>query len=261
MDHQSAMLAARSLTAARRSGTRIDSLPAPAVPRSHDDGYHIQDAVAACFGEQVGAWKVGATHPNAQASLGVDGPVAARLFSQNLLFGDQRLADTFMVRGLEAEYAFLMGADLPPAGVPYSREQIAAAVASVHPAIEIVDTRFTAAQQGVLAIADNVNDALWIYGEGVSDWRALDRVNAEVTLQVNGEVVVRGSGAEVLGDPMTSLEWLVNEHAGAREGVRAGQYITTGSCTGLYKSPAGCTARATFAGLGELNVMFTAPGH
>lgn len=252
------MLAARTLVKARRSGQRIEVLPDGAVPASEADAYHVQDTVAAFHGERVGAWKVGATHPNAQAGLGVSGPVASRLFAQALLEGDQELHDDFVIRGVEAEYAFLLGADLPPEGAPYTREAIAAAVASVHPAIEVVDTRFTAAQQGPLAVADNVNDAWWTRGEGVTDWQNLDMVNAPVNMYINGERVVAGSGAEVLGDPMVSLTWIVNEHASAREGLRAGQFITTGSCTGLYRAPAACTARATFEGLGELSVHFVA---
>lgn len=256
MDHQAALRAARTLAAARRSGRRIDALPPGTVPASEEEGYQIQDLGVTCYGERIGAWKVGATHANSQAALGVDGPVASRLFATALLHGDQELPDCYLLRGLEAEYAFALGADLPPEGAPYTREQIAAAVASVHPAIEIVDTRYTTAQRGALVLADNVNDAHWIYGDGVSDWRALDIVNAPVTMEVNGEVVVRGSGAEVLGDPLNALEWLVNEHASKREGLRKGQFVTAGSCTGLYKSPPGCSARASFEGLGELRVRF-----
>ena len=258
MNHHFAMLAARTLTAARRAGTRIDlsALPAGCAPTTDEDAYQIQDLVVACFGERVAAWKVGATHPNAQAALGVSGAVAARLFEPNVLKGSQSFPDTYMIRGLEAEYAFLMGSDLPPEGAPYSREQIIAAVKSLHPAIEIVDTRFTSLQQGVLTIADNVNDSQWLYGDGVSDWQQLDIINAPVTMAVNGEVVVAGSGGEVLGNPITSLMWLINDHAGQREGVRAGQFITTGSCTGLYKAPQGCEAKASFGELGELTVKF-----
>lgn len=258
MEHSKAMLAAQTLVAARRGGIRIESLPAGAAPADEADGYHIQDVVAAFHGERVGAWKVGATHANAQAALGVPGPVASRLFAPALLHGDQELVDDFVIRGVEAEYAFLFGADLPPAGAPYSREAIAAAVASVHPAIEVVDTRFTGPQVGPMAVADNVNDAWWVYGEGRSDWQDLNLVTAPVNMLIDGEVVVAGSGAEVLGDPMVSLQWLVNAHAAKREGVRAGQFVTTGSCTGLYKAPPGCTARATFDGLGELTVRFVA---
>lgn len=258
MNHETATRAACALASARRSGKRIEALPPGAVPATLEEGYQVQDLVVAFFGERVAAWKVGATHAKVQALLGVPCPIAARLFAPNVLSGNQDLADTFLVRGLEAEYAFLMSEDLPPRERPYSREEIAAAVASVHPAIEVVDTRFTAPQQGPLAVADNVNDALWIHGEGIRDWRALDMISTPVTMEVNGEVVVRGSGAEVLGDPMVSLQWLVNEHAGKREGVRAGQFITTGSCTGLYKSPPGCSARATFGELGELSLRFVA---
>ena len=258
MQHASAVLAAQALVAARRTGERIEALPAGAVPSTEEEGYHVQDVVAAFVGEHVGAWKVGATHPNAQKGLGVPGPVASRMFAPNLLEGDQSLPDRYVVRGVEAEYAFLMARDLPPAGAPYSRDDIAAAVASVHPAIEVVDTRFTAAQQGPVAIADNVNDAQWTVGAGVADWRSLDILNAPVNMLIDGEVVVRGSGAEVLGDPLVSLAWLVNDHAARREGVKAGQYVTTGSCTGLYKAPPGCTAKATFDGLGELTVRFVA---
>ncbi|MFT5450495.1 MAG: 2-keto-4-pentenoate hydratase [Gammaproteobacteria bacterium] len=257
MDHLLAMRAARVLTTARRSGQRIAALPEGCEPQSQDDAYHIQDCVVACHGERVSAWKVGATHINAQNALGVPGPVASRLFEASILQGDQTLPDIYTVRGLEAEYAFLMGADLPASDTPYTREQILAAVKSVHPAIEIVDTRYQVLQKGNLTIADNVNDAHWLYGPGVEDLSSVDIVNASVTMEVNGEVVVRGSGAEVLGDPIVSLTWLINEHATHREGLRAGQFVTAGSCTGLYKSPAGCSARATFEGLGELNVTFT----
>jgi len=258
MNHQSASRAARALVGARRSGARIEALPSGALPATLEEGYQVQDVVAAFLGERVAAWKVGATHPKVQATLGVPGPVAARLFAPIVLRGSQELPDTFLIRGLEAEYAFLLGADLPPRERAYSREEIAAAVASVHPAIEVVDTRYTAPQQGALVVADNVSDGRWLYGEGTADWRRLDMINTPVTMEVDGEVVARGSGAEVLGDPMVSLTWLINEHAGAREGVRAGQFITTGSCTGLYKSPPGCSARATFGELGELRVRFVA---
>lgn len=259
MDHQLAMRSARALVTARRSGVRIEALPAGCEPATEADAYQIQDCVIACHGERVAAWKVGATHPNAQAGLGVPGPVAARLFAEGVHEGDQEFADHFLLRGLEAEYAFLMGKDLPPQDMPYAREEVMDAIAAVHPAIEVVETRYTAPKTGNLTIADGVNDAQWLYGAGVSDWRGLDILNARVTMAVNGEVVAEGSGSEVLGDPVDSLLWLVNEHTSGREGIRAGQFVTAGSCTGLYKSPALCSATATFEGLGEVNVRFVKP--
>ena len=43
------------------------------------------------------------------------------------------------MRGVEAEVAFRLGHDLPPRGTPYTREEIVAALATAHPAIEILD--------------------------------------------------------------------------------------------------------------------------
>ncbi len=256
MQHTQAFQAAAALAAARRSRSRLDALAAPCAPADEADAYQIQDLVVTCYGEKVGAWKIGATHPNAQANLGTSGPVAARLFAELIHSGDTVLTESMIIRGLEAEYAFLLGSDLAPRAEPYSRDEVEAAIASVHPAIEVVDTRYGAPQKGAFAIADNVNDGAWIYGEGTTDWRSVDMISAAVTMQVNGEIVASGNGAQVLGDPIVSLMWLANEHARAREGLRAGQFITCGSCTGLYPSPASCTAKASFQGLGEISVQF-----
>ncbi|MEM7404660.1 MAG: 2-keto-4-pentenoate hydratase [Pseudomonadota bacterium] len=258
MDYADAFAAARLLVAHRRSGVRLEALPEALVPQTEADGYQIQDLTVTCFGERVVAWKIGATHPNSQASLGTSGPVAARLYSTGVIEGSATLPDRLLIRGLEAEYAFLMDADLPPRDTPYSREEVINAVASVHPSIEVVDTRFTAVQAGATVIADSVGDSSWIYGEGTENVRDLDMRNAQVIMEVNGEAVVAGNGTQVLGDPVTSLMWLANDHARQREGLRAGQFVTTGSCTGLYKAPEGCSARATFAGLGEVSVQFEA---
>ena len=207
MDHMMAMLAARTLVKARRSGQRIEALPDGAVPASEADAYHVQDTVAAFHGERVGAWKVGATHPNAQAGLGVSGPVASRLFAAALLQGDQDLRDDFVIRGVEAEYAFLLGEDLPPQGAPYSRDAVRGGGGSRSTRPSRWWTPGSRRRSaGPLAVADNVNDAWWTCGEGDDrTGRSLDIVNAPVNMHINGEVVVEGSGAEVLGDPMVSL--------------------------------------------------------
>ncbi len=46
------------------------------------------------------------------------------------------------MRVAEVEFAFTMGTDLPPRDVPYRLDEVMAAVASLHPAIEIPDSRY-----------------------------------------------------------------------------------------------------------------------
>ncbi|MCH9674209.1 MAG: hydratase, partial [Gammaproteobacteria bacterium] len=51
------------------------------------------------------------------------------------------LADNRM-RVAEAEFAFKLGSDLPPRERPYSMQEVVDAAASLHPAIELPDSRF-----------------------------------------------------------------------------------------------------------------------
>jgi 2-keto-4-pentenoate hydratase len=59
--------------------------------------------------------------------------------------------------GIEAEIAFRFARDLPPHAEPYRRDEVIAAFASVHPAIELVDTRFAdwPSIDGLSKLADN----------------------------------------------------------------------------------------------------------
>lgn len=103
------------------------------------------------------------------------------------------LADAgFSMRVMEAEYAFRLGRDLPPSATPYTAESVADAVASVHPAIEIVDSAFSAwLAVGVESlIADNGAHGAFILGAGVEDWRGLDLVNGLVTVVIAGGATV-----------------------------------------------------------------------
>jgi 2-keto-4-pentenoate hydratase len=62
------------------------------------------------------------------------------------------------------------------------------------------------------------------------DWRGLDLSAHRVTGWRNGTQVAEGSGAAVLGDPRLALTWFVNEAARHCGGVKAGQFVTTGTC-------------------------------
>ena len=47
---------------------------------------------------------------------------------------------------------------------------------------------------------------------------------------LNGAVKAEGTGKAVLGDPRKALTWFVNEASTYCGGVKAGQFVTTGTC-------------------------------
>jgi 2-keto-4-pentenoate hydratase len=259
MDDSAVTAAAEALRDARRRHARMDALPEACRPPTIPDGYRVQDALVALMGEAVVGWKIGSTSKKAQAIVGTTGPFAARILASNFHASPAALpADAFFMRALEAEFAFRLGADLPARGEPYGRDEVIAATASLHPAIEISDSRFTDwAKAGAPSlIADNGNEGQVIFGAAVDDWRGLDLPGHRAAMIVNGETVAEGSGANVLGDPVEALVWLANDQRQRGDGLRAGQAVITGSCTGVNMAEAGDKARAEFGTLGAVELEF-----
>src|SRR5271154_4425692 len=125
--------AADMLLDARRTGTPIADLPKDLQPTSMEEAYFVQDRMSWTY-EAIGGWKVGA--PTADATP-IFAPMPANWMSCS---GCEIRGVTHRYRGLEAEIAFYMGEDLPPREKPYSREEVIAAIASCHPAIEVLDS-------------------------------------------------------------------------------------------------------------------------
>jgi 2-keto-4-pentenoate hydratase len=260
MDDSVVTAAAEALREARLRHQRMDALPEVCRPPTIADGYRVQDALVAFMGEAVVGWKIGSTSKKAQKIVGTIGPFAARILASNFHASPAALpADGFFMRALEAEFAFRLGADLPVRDTPYGRDEVVAAAGALHPAIEISDSRFTDwAKAGAPSlIADNGNEGQVIFGDPVTDWRDIDLPGHEVVMIVNGETVAEGRGANVLGDPIEALVWLANDQRQRGHGLRAGEAVITGSCTGVNMAEAGDTARAEFGSLGAVELKFT----
>jgi 2-keto-4-pentenoate hydratase len=243
------MRAAYALLDARIKGHRLDRLPEESQPISEADAYAIQDAVAKTLGSVV-AWKVGSATANSE-------PFRAPIHQHTLFVGHTSIpAEMFHVIGVEAEVVFQFERDLPPEGAPYSREAVLDAVGSMMPGIEVVDTRFKVygASDPLAQRADQGNHGALILGAPLLTWRSLDPIVLPVRFEINGEVVCETVGGNSAVDPVRLLVWLANEGSHSLGGVRAGQVVTTGSCTGTIFVEAGASVRASFSGLGSLNL-------
>ncbi len=170
---------------------------------------------------------------------------------------DSGVALPSRVRGIEGEFAFVLGRDLPARKRPYTRDELRAAIAEMRPAIEVIDPRFTDWLQVNAAsiVADMSGHAALVLGPKVPRWRTLDLRKVPVRMLVNGKTVGEGTGAEVLGDPLRALAWL-SDHLRTRGGLKKGEIITTGTCTGFVKAPAGSEIVADFGKLGQVRLSF-----
>lgn len=242
--------AAQALCRARRDGRRVMSSLLP----SHDRraAYAIQDATLAALGP-IGGWKVGASAPGRE-------PVCAPLPAEGLVPGGASLVGAaWHLHGVEAELAFRLGTDLPPRGLPYTRDEVADAIDAVLPVIEVAETRLVdwldASPSALLA--DLLCHGGLVLGEPAPFERAwLDLAHTEVVMHFDAQVVAHTVGEHTHPDVGALLVWLANEAAARGAGLRAGQVVTTGSCTGMLFASQGTAVRAEVKGLAPLHARF-----
>ena len=243
--------AADLLLDARRTHTPIADLPPALQPQSLEEVAHIHGIMAVAYGE-IGGWKIGAGTPDATPFF-APMPLAWMAGSGAVLAGPR-----YRYRVLEAEISFLLADDLPPRAKPYTREEVVAAIASCHPAIEELESGLTdpKAATHFSALADLQMHGGFIHGPACADWQSIDFAKESVTLSIDGAVRVERTGSNTSGDLMRLLPYLANEGAARTGGLKAGQWITTGSWTGNTPAIPGAQVDVEFAHAGRVGLRF-----
>jgi 2-keto-4-pentenoate hydratase len=232
------------------------------LPQNRADGYRVQQALFDATQDSTFGWKIAATSQAGQKHIGVSGPLAGRLMSsRRLLPGAQVNLQGNLMRVMEAEFAFRMKRDvLRSDATPLSTAEVMDAVAALHLAIEIPNSRYTAFEHVGEAslIADFACAGHVVIGPEVNaTWRdlALDAHKVQVFRQ--GAWVADGIGANVLGDPRWALTWLANELQDQGMHLKQGDIVITGTCVVPVPVNEGDQMLADFGVLGQLALSFT----
>lgn len=262
MDATQARAASELLVRHWRSGTVLDALPEGLRPATRAEGYAIQAELEKLSAKPLWGWKIAATSTAGQRHIGVDGPLAGRLLTEmvhadgaTLPFGANRM------RVAEAEFAFRMAHDLPPRAEAYTVEEVLDAVAALHTAIEVPDSRFmdfvTAGAAQLLA--DNACAHQFVLGpEAPATWRDMDLAAHRVIGRVTGRLEREGVGANVLGDPRIALAWLANELSRHGMTLAASQVVTTGTCLVPMDVAPSDEITVDYGALGRVRIRFAA---
>jgi 2-keto-4-pentenoate hydratase len=246
--------AAKELITARE---RRQQTRTPLGVRSFKDAYEVQDAFVRLWDGGVAGHKVGCSSAESQRLVGSPGPIAGRLFRDRILASPAIVAASeFFLVGVEAEFGFRIGRDLPPRDRPYGREEVENAISALVPLIEICDTRLADWKTRSIEeiTADNAFHGAVVIASELRDWKRADLRKHEVTLSLDGEIRGRGTGALVLGDPVEALIWLANDLSARGHGIGAGNLIAAGTCTGLHFADPKSDVLADFGALGRVEV-------
>ena len=259
LDKDRIAAASRTLHGHWRAGTKFAGLEASQRPRDRAEGYAIQAAIEDYSAGRLFGWKIAATSEAGQKHINVDGPMAGRILPETVIpdGGTASMAGNEM-RVAEPEFAFRMGADLPARASPYTVREVLDAVDTLHPAIEIPDSRFKdfVSAGAAQIIADNACAHLFVLGAPTtSNWRALDLVEERPVIALGGKTFT-GHGKNVLGDPRIALTWLANELRQLGVTLRAGEVVTTGTCHPPLPIQSGDLIEADFGSIGRVSVAF-----
>jgi 2-keto-4-pentenoate hydratase len=208
-------------------------------------------------GRRIVGRKAGLTAKAVQAQLGVDQP------DFGVLFEDMRVADggrldpaKCLQPKAEAEIAFVLGADLPSPETTV--EDVAAAVATVHAAIEIVDSRIADWKITFAdTVADNGSSAFFVLAEQGLPLAGIDLEGAVMAMRIGGEVVSTGVGAAALGNPLNAAAWLARTLAERGEPLKAGDVLLAGALGPMVTLTPGDTVETSVAGIGACSFTYT----
>jgi len=229
---QNIMQAAQTIHRCWTQGEIVDYLEADYWPNTVEDGYAVQATLATLRGEPVVGWKIAATAVAGRAHINVDQPLAGRLY-KSICHGDQVVlpfAGNRMAVA-EAEFAFMLAENLPPKQTDYTEAEVASAIKSLHPGLEIPDSRFQDFTLPGTAglIADNACAAHFVLGEAASEkFDPAMLADHPTALRINGEIVTTGFGSDALEGPLSALVWLANRLSQLGVGLKANQFVTTG---------------------------------
>ncbi|MBZ9772126.1 2-keto-4-pentenoate hydratase [Mesorhizobium sp. CO1-1-8] len=260
LDAEKTRAASRLLVSHWDKGTRLDAIPEELRPQTRLEGYAIQSHVMDRSAAPLFGWKIAATSLAGQRHINVDGPMAGRLLAEKAVeVGGTVSLATSKMRVAEIEFAFRFGRELPPRPAPYEIAEVMEAVATLHPAIEIPDSRYDdfCAVGAPQLIADNACANLFVIGEAAEDdWRDVDLAKHPVAASVSGGSQHSGSGAAVLGDPRIALTWIVNELSGLGIALQPGQVVITGTCVTPIGVEAGDEVTGDLGRFGRVSVRF-----
>jgi 2-keto-4-pentenoate hydratase len=263
-DQHSAAAAAALIASTRLGGGLLGDLGEDVRPPAELDAYRVQATVrrlleAAGFGRQSG-WKIGCTTKVMQAYLNIDSPCAGTMFQANTWPG--RHAFTVPPRGrlgVECEIAVRMARDLPKRNAPYELADMPAAVAASMAAIEVVQDRYVdyPSLDTPTLIADDFFHYACVLGPQSESIRPQSLRDVTAAMTINGLQVGRGTGTDILGEPLQVLCWLANNAAAWGSPLLAGDVVLLGSLVQTQWVQAGDVVTVANDPLGEVAADFT----
>lgn len=237
---------ATALLDAFQTGTPLAPLSGMYPDLDVDEAYAVQRALVAGHaraGRNVTGRKIGLTSEGIQRQLGVDQPDFGVLLDSHTFRSGERVSTSALnaiLPRIEGEIGFILSRPLGGGGVEVTAQDVRDATAGVLPVFELIDSRI---RDWKITLVDTVADNASCLGAVLADHVTLPDAgplpSTKMTLARDGEVLMAGEGAAVLGDPAIAVAWLANELGRRGDVLPAGVPILSGSLTAAVDATPG----------------------
>jgi 2-keto-4-pentenoate hydratase len=238
---------------ARQARQPYRNLPDQLRPASIAEAYAAQEAyyrLAEPVYGAVGGAKIATTTKVMQELMGIAHPCGGAIFSRTIHHSPAKLrAAEFINPRIESEIALQLGADLPVAHAPWTRERVAVAAVAAMPAFELIEDRNAdyAKTEALSLIVENCwNGGVVVGAPKPVPIDTLNGIAGRLTL--GGKPVGEGRAE----DPAATLAWLANHLAERGRELKAGMVVITGSLIPPVSIAPGEHAAFAVEGLGEV---------
>jgi 2-oxo-hept-3-ene-1,7-dioate hydratase len=265
LDRETIEVIARGFHVAEKQRQRVRP-PSVVYP-----GFTIEDAYAVqrkwieiklAEGNRIKGRKIGLTSRAMQRQANITEPDYGALM-EDMFYPDGALIPVgrFIQPRLECELGFVIGRPLK--GPDCTIFDALSATDYVVPAAEIVDGRShrvdpeTNTSRCVLdSISDNAGNAAVVVGGRPIKPMDVDLRWVAALCYRNGIIEESGVAAAVLNHPANGIAWLVNKLASFDIGLEPGQFVLSGSFTGVVEARAGDQFHIDYGPLGSISCRF-----
>jgi 2-keto-4-pentenoate hydratase len=248
MDQAAVEEVAKLFVQARKTGERLDALPARLKSANFADSLAVMGAVDRMVGETSIGTKI-AAKPGAEVVYTT--LHAGRAFNSPARIPAALVPSKYM----ECEISFRLLRDLPPRATDYSEQEVSDALEAC-PALEAVDCRFkdlaaTMAKSPYDFYADHIAAGAMVFGAFRKDWQKFDFTKTKVSLKQGERTIIEKVGGHPIGNPAIPAVVLANVRR-TTTGLKAGMMIVTGSFTGFHPVALNEPVRGEFEGFGTM---------
>lgn len=252
------LLAATELAARRRCVIRGPRLPSTVRPVDLEVAWEIQQKASELAGQAIAGWKAAMPSDDRFVAAPIHADAFHHCTGERAPVG-HRAIGARQGATVEPELAYRLGTDLPPRTAPYTRKEVESAVQGIHLALEICASSFDLACDPSYPelLADGLFNNGLVLGPAIGGPAPWTLALAIRTTESDGKSTEWNlAGIHPAGDPVLPLVWLANFLRARGIGLRAGQFVITGSYCPALALAEHCRLEVGFGTHGHVAVQF-----